>query len=121
METATIETFVKPITERIVISRQSKPTVNPLVMKYNQLVESLKPNYYSVISMAILIGSCMGSIAAMSVFYNHADIGYLCVALFTTMANLVACIGQAPVKWVLNFFTLSVVANLVLILLFPVI
>src|SRR5437868_2334277 len=70
-----------------------------LAQRYNAFVESLKPSYYSVISMVILIGSCIGSIAAMAVFYNHAEIWIFALGLFPTMASLVACISQAPIKW----------------------
>src|ERR1043166_610795 len=123
-----METLTESFSKQIVLSRQNKSVYSQekkseagfLATKFSKLVKDLTPNYYSFIAMAILIGSCLGSIAAMSVFYNRAPIGFFCIGLFATMANLVTCIGQAPTKWVLNVFALSIVTNIVLILFFPV-
>lgn len=69
-------------------------------------------NYYFLISFVITAGSCLGGIAAMHILQNDAPIWQLCVNIYLTMATNVACIGQAPVKWVLGIFGLAVVANI---------
>ncbi len=89
-----------------------------LATRYDSFIERLKFSHFGIMAMAILIGSCLGSIAAMYLFANGAPIWVFAIGLFASLANLVACIGQAPTKWVVNMFILSVVVNLVLIAVF---
>jgi hypothetical protein len=86
---------------------------------YDQFIERLSFSHFGLIAMAILVGSCLGSIAAMSVFYYGAPIWVFSIGLFATMTNLVACIGQAPTKWVVNILCLSLVVNTTLIIMYP--
>lgn len=83
---------------------------------YNALIEKLKFNHFALISMAILIGSCAGGIAAMYVFMSGAPLWVFIVGLGVSMANLIACIAQAPTKWVFNLFVLSIVVNTLLVI-----
>src|SRR4051812_32664914 len=85
-----------------------------LSQRYNALIKRLEFSHFAVIAMAILIGSCLGSISAMFVFHAHAPIWVFAIGLFATMTNLVTCIAQAPTKWVVNMFLLSVVVNVTL-------
>jgi hypothetical protein len=83
---------------------------------YGRLIESLKFSHFGLIAMAILIGSCLGSVATMKIFQNYAPTWQFVLSLGVTMANLVACIAQAPTKWVVNLFVLSLFVNTVLLL-----
>lgn len=86
-----------------------------LSAKYSAFIKKLEFSHYAVIAMAILIGSCMGSITTMKVFENNAPLWQFIASLSFTMANLVACIAQAPTKWVVNLFTLSMFVNILLL------
>lgn len=94
----------------------TRPNVKQLSV-YDRFIESIKFSHFGVIAMAILFGSCLGSIATMKVFENNAPLWQFVLSLAVTMANLVACISQAPTKWVVNLFSLSVVVNVILLLL----
>ena len=83
---------------------------------YNRFIKKLEFNHFSLIAMAILIGSCLGSIATMQVFENNAPLWQFIVSLAFTMANLVACIGQVSTKWVVNFFAASLIVNTILVI-----
>lgn len=83
---------------------------------YDALIEKLQFNHFALISVAILIGSCAGGIAAMYVFMTGAPFWQFAVGLTVSMANLIACIGQAPTKWVFNLFMLAVAVNLILVI-----
>lgn len=83
---------------------------------YARLIESLHFSYFGLISMTILIGSCLGGITAMYVLKDNAPIWQLCINIYLTMASNIAAIGQAPTKWVVNTFLISVLANIVLLL-----
>ena len=83
---------------------------------YSRLIEKLHFSYFGLISMTILIGSAFGGIAAMYILKDNAPVWQLCINIYITMASNIASIGQAPTKWVVNLFGLSVVANLLLLL-----
>jgi hypothetical protein len=83
---------------------------------YQRFLEEAKFNYFAVISMAILISSIWGGITAMVILENNAPIWVLCVNIYITMASNIASIGQAPVKWVINLFTLAMLVNLIIVL-----
>lgn len=84
---------------------------------YDRLIEGLTFSHFGLIAFAILVSSCLGSIATMKIFENHADSWQFILSLAVTMANLVACISQAPTKWVVNLFGLSLIVNTLLLLL----
>jgi hypothetical protein len=88
-----------------------------LTSRYNRFIKSLEFSYFGIIAMAILIGSCLGSVATMKIFENDAPFWQFVLSLGITMANLVACISQAPMKWVVNLFAASLLVNSVLLLL----
>lgn len=86
------------------------------VSAYGRWLEKLEFSYYGIISMTILIGSILGGIASMFVFQNDAPFWQFIVGLYCAMANLVASIGQAPIKWVVNLFFLSAAVSTLLII-----
>jgi hypothetical protein len=92
-----------------------------LVQRYNNWIESIKFNHFFIMSFAILFGSCLGSISAMFVFYAGAPIWVFSIGLFASMANLVAAISQAPTKYVVTTFIISVLVNVTLLLVFPMV
>ena len=85
--------------------------------RYNKLIANLTQNYFGLISMTILIGSCLGGITTMIIFQNDSPIWQFILGLGFSMTNLVCAISQAPTKWVFNSFVLSVFVNTCLLLL----
>ena len=88
--------------------------------RYNKFIENLKFSHFGVMTMAILIGTCLGSISAMFVFYNHGPIWVFAVGMFASVANLVTCISQSPTKWVVNIFLLTLLINISLLFIYPI-
>jgi hypothetical protein len=97
------------------VGAHAKPA-NKELSAYDKFIEGLKFSYFGIISMTILIGSIVGGISAMYILKNDAPVWQLGLCMATAMANNVSGIGQAPVKWVVNLFLLSIVVNAVLIL-----
>jgi len=87
-----------------------------LPSRYNEFIKKIDLSYYGFIAMAILISSCLGAIATMQVFEHNAPLWQFMASLGFTMANLVACIGQAPTKWAVNLFAASLLVNTLLLL-----
>jgi hypothetical protein len=92
-----------------------------LVARYNTWIESIKFNHFFLMSFAILVGSCVGSISAMFVFYAGAPVWVFAIGLFASIANLVAAISQAPTKYMVTTFFISVIINVAILLVFPMI
>lgn len=84
---------------------------------YENWIKKLNFSYFGIISMTILIGSIIGGVAAMFVLKNDAPIWQLGICMASAMANNVAAIGQAPIKWVVNLFLACLSINIMLILL----
>jgi len=87
-----------------------------LKARYNRLLEDAKFNYFFLISLFILVGSGLGGITIHFILRANAPIWQLCLNVYLTMASNVACIGQAPVKWVIALFGISALTNVILIL-----
>ncbi len=83
---------------------------------YEKFLERAQFNYFFLISFFVTVGSCLGGITAMYVLQGNAPIWQLCLNIYISMANNVACIGQAPLKWVINIFAASILTNIALIL-----
>ncbi len=77
---------------------------------YDKFIEKLQFSYFGIISMTILVGSILGGIASMFIFQNDAPIWQAGLVMAIAMANNVAAIGQAPLKWVVNIFILCTLA-----------
>lgn len=86
-----------------------------LGQRYDLFIERLKFSHFALVSMAILVGSCVGGIATMFVFENNSPIWQFLLAVGFSMANLVAAISQAPTKWVFNLLLASLLVSSVLI------
>ena len=91
-------------------------TMTAITKSYNQLIDKLNFSYFGLISMTILIGSILGGITAMTILKNDAPILELILCMSVAMINNVVAIGQAPTKWIVNFFALEVVVCTLLIL-----
>jgi hypothetical protein len=95
-------------------SSQSQSPANHL-SAYDAFLAKLNFSYFGLITMTITIGSIVGGIAAMYILQNDASIWQLAVCMSFAMANNVAAIGQAPMKWLMNIFIAAVVVNAALI------
>lgn len=84
--------------------------------KYELWIESLNFSYFGIITMTILVGSIIGGIAAAVILSNNAPIWQLGACAAVSMANNAAGIGQAPTKWIVNLFFVSIIANGILIM-----
>jgi len=95
------------------------PTANQINVSesgYALFVKKLQFSHYAIISMAILIGSCLGGVTTMQIFENSAPMWQFVLSISITMANLVVCIGQLSTKWVVNLFAASLLVNVTLLL-----
>ena len=87
-----------------------------LASRYDQFIKKIEFSHFGIIAKSILIASCLGSITTMYIFENNGPLWEFIISLGFTMANLVACIGMAPTKWVVNLFTVNVFVNVILLI-----
>jgi len=98
------------------LSNQAGNRTAKKVTSYDQFIKNLEFWHFSIISVAIIFSSCLGGIATMQIFENNAPFWEFLLAIGFTMANLVACIAQAPTKWVVNLFAASMLINALLLI-----
>ena len=98
-------------TAKTIYSVDTTHVSNQQLTGYDRLIKNLEFSHFSVIAMALLIGSCMGGITTMKIFQNHAPDWQFILSLGFAMANFVACIAQAPTKWVVNLFLACMLVN----------
>ena len=89
--------------------------MSTLAKKYAGFIEKNQVNYFGFISMIILVGSIWGGVASMFIDQYNAPGWMLALNIGSSMACNVAVLGQAPFKWVMNTFILSLIVNALLI------
>lgn len=77
--------------------------------------EKLQFNYYAIIVMTLLIGSCVGAIAAANILSSGASTWQLALCASLSMFNNTTAIGNMPVKWVVWSFLIALIGNVMLI------
>lgn len=82
----------------------------------SKFMEEAQYNYFFLISVVIIAGSCLGGITAMYILKANAPLWQLVSNIYLTMGSNVACIGQVSAKWVLRIFALSTLVNIALLL-----
>jgi len=91
-------------------------TSNVKASGYDAFLQKLNFSYFGLMAMTITFGSCLGGIAAMYTMQNETPIWQLGIVMACAMANNVAAIGQAPIKWLVNIFAVTSVVNTLMIL-----
>jgi hypothetical protein len=76
----------------------------------------LDESYFATISFTIALGSIFGGAALMFTFGNDAPLWQPITGMSLALANNVAAIGQAPVRWVAGLFVLTILVNGIFIL-----
>ncbi|CAG5080482.1 hypothetical protein CRYO30217_01335 [Parvicella tangerina] len=82
----------------------------------SDFIEFFERNRFGAMTLMMTFQSCLGSIAAMYTFMTN-NMVQLAIIATITMASNAAFIAQAPAKWCLYTFLLSVLTNFLLILL----
>jgi hypothetical protein len=84
--------------------------------RFNNLMNALDEGYFATISFTIALGSIFGGAALMFTFGNDAPLWQPITGMTLALANNVAAIGQAPIRWVAVLFVLTIIVNSVFIL-----
>jgi hypothetical protein len=79
-------------------------------------MDELNFSYFAVISFTIAVGSIFGGAGLMFTFGNDAPLWQPITGMALALANNVAAIGQASIRWVTGLFLLTVLVNSIFIL-----
>lgn len=82
---------------------------------FQKQLEYYEENRFGAMTLMLTFQSCLGSVAAM-LSLHHNNVIALAICAVITMASNAAFISQAPSKWCLNIFYLSVIANTIIII-----
>ncbi len=83
---------------------------------YQRQVDAFERGRLAWLSIYIIAHSCWGSIACMYVLLNNANVAQLAICAGVVMASNAMFIAQAPAKWCINVFYLSIVLNTIILL-----
>ena len=81
---------------------------------FGSQVKFFESSRYAVLPLLMLIQSCIGSIACMTIFHAQAGVAMLSVCVMVTMLCNTALIAQMSAKWCIGTFYLSVIINILL-------
>lgn len=88
--------------------------MSTLFNKVNQKIDQLESNRFGIMAVTITLGSCWASVAAMLLLNgNHFWMLYPCT--ITAMGANALAIAQAPFRWVIWSFLISILVNTVII------
>lgn len=94
----------------------TKSSENILVAWFNRNASSFEERRFAAMCVMITIQSCLGSIACMYILQSEGSMSMLMSGAAITMGSNSAFIAQAPPKWCLSIFYISIVVNSLLIL-----
>lgn len=90
--------------------------IHVLRQKYDRLMEQLDFSYFAFISFCIAISACLGGgLVKFSLEYNSVLWQFI-LGMCLSLANIVACVAQLPVRWIFGIFVTTTIANIALIL-----
>ncbi len=84
--------------------------------KLSDAIKFYEKNRFGAMTLMMTFQSCLGSVAAMYTFVTN-NMTQLAIIASITMASNAVFIAQAPAKWCLYTFLVSVLTNFILILL----
>lgn len=107
-----MSTLTKPYTATVI----STTKFQALRLKYNHLLKALDFSYFAFISFVIAFSACLGGgLVKFSLEYNSVLWQFI-LGMCLSLANIVVCVAQFPVKWIFNIFVVTTLANISLIL-----
>ncbi len=79
-------------------------------------MKELDFSYFAFISFVIAISACLGGgLVKFSLEYNSVLWQFI-LGMCLSLANIVACVAQLPVRWVFTIFVVTTLGNISLIL-----
>ncbi len=97
-------------------TQQNTSKATGIVGWFNTQAANFEERRFAAMCVMLTIQSCLGSIACMYILQNDGSMGLLMTGAAITMGSNSAFIAQAPAKWCLGFFYLSLFVNSILIL-----
>jgi hypothetical protein len=87
-----------------------------LKQRYNRLMTQLNFGYFGFISLVIAISACLGGVVVKFSLEYNSVLWQFVLGMCLSLANIVACVAQVPVRWVFAVFVTTTLANISLIL-----
>lgn len=88
----------------------------PMLRSINKVIEDLEFYRYSVMSITITAGSCIGSFAVFFMSQSNAPVWQMALCGGISMMSNAMAIAMAPIKWLVWTFIASVFINVALVL-----
>lgn len=86
------------------------------LQQINAKIDNQEFNYYGIMSITIVAGTCLASIALMYMLMNHAAMWQLVLLSSIAMGSNATAISHSPLKWVIWSFAANVSISLLLLI-----
>ncbi len=87
------------------------------IERINSRIDALQLNYFGIMSVSLVAGTCFASGALIVILLNSAPIWQLALLTCVTMASNATGIAHSPIRWVVWMAGLNAFTSLFLILL----
>lgn len=84
--------------------------------RINSKIDQLQYSYYGIMSVSLLAGSCIASVALIVILMNNAPMWQIALISCSAMGSNAAAISHAPLRWVVWSFIINILTSLFLIL-----
>ncbi|AEV34422.1 hypothetical protein Oweho_3473 [Owenweeksia hongkongensis DSM 17368] len=84
--------------------------------RINSKIDQLQFSYYGIMSVTLMAGSYVASVALIVILMNNAPTWQIALISCTAMGSNAAAISHAPLRWVVWSFITNILASLFLIL-----
>ena len=89
---------------------------NPLVNWYKKQLNYFDKHVFAMMSMYMIIQSCLGSIASMFVIFNNGNDFYMILSVSLAMGCNAMLLAQAGAKLAVGSFYLSIIVNAIILI-----
>ena len=89
---------------------------NPVVNWYKKQLNYFDKHVFAMMSMYMIIQSCLGSIASMFVIYNHGNDVFMTLSVALAMGCNAMLLAQAGAKLAVGSFYLSIIVNAIILI-----
>lgn len=85
------------------------------VERINAKIDNLQFNYFGIMSVSLLTGTCLASVALIFIVMNESAFWQIALLSCVAMASNAAAIASSPLRWVVWLFGINVLVSLFLI------
>ncbi len=94
-----------------------KTEIMSAISAFNKKIDSWQVNYFGIMSITVLAGTCIASVAVILIVMNEPVFWQIALISTAAMASNAAGISSSPLRWIVWLFSFNVLVSVGLIIL----